>query len=91
MPAPGNFFLTLSPLSLTSSHVLRASSLQPLFSSHLFNLDTSPPVSGPPAGTKSPFFYYVGQGAFKLEHELESESPGGLAKTQIPGNPPQDS
>lgn len=43
-----------------------------------FNLDTSPPVSGPPEGTKSPFFYYVGAKAFKLEHELESESPGGL-------------
>ena len=38
---------------------------------------------------KAPSFIMWGQKAFKLEHELESESPGGLAKIQIPGNPPQ--
>lgn len=62
--------------------------MQPRLSSHLFNLDTSPPVSGPPEGTKAPSFY-VGAKGTKLEHELESESPGGLVKTQIPGNPPR--
>lgn len=40
---------------------------------------------------QKPFLLLCGAEAFKLEHELESESLEGLAKTQIPGNPPQGS
>ena len=40
---------------------------------------------------QKPFLLLCWAEAFKLEHELESESLEGLVKTQIPGNPPQGS